>query len=81
MLPGYMVQIPRFRAVEAEGATDVDLADWQTTFLLDTIDWDEQAGVARLAPENPNEESLAVLIEMARKRRRDEEQANWERFH
>jgi len=62
---GYVVQIPYFRAVEAEGATGVDLREWDTTFLLVGMECDDENGWAKLIPEGATED-LARMIQFTR---------------
>jgi len=60
---GHIVQIPWFRAVEAEGASGADIRDWKvgTTFLLAGLEYDDDSGVTRLIPEEDTE-SLERLL-------------------
>lgn len=63
---GYLVQIPWFRAAEAEGAANSDLRDWSTTFLLAGLEYDHESGVTRLIPEE-DRESLTRLLSYTKK--------------
>jgi len=47
---GYLVQVPHFRAVEAEGAAGVDLREWETTFMLAGLSYDGDRQTSRLIP-------------------------------
>jgi hypothetical protein len=63
---GYLVQIPHFRAVEAEGASGTDLREWDTTFMLAGLEWDEDRGVCKLIPEGAASD-LKMLMDFARR--------------
>jgi len=58
---GNLVRIPYFRAVEAEGASGDDLRDWDTTFLLEGLEYRADTGVARLFPEQAEDDSPRLL--------------------
>ena len=62
---GYLVQIPYFRATEAEGAATTDLRDFNTTFLIVGMEVDLETGVAKLIPEGAQED-LSRMIKAAR---------------
>jgi hypothetical protein len=62
---GYLVQIPFFRATEAEGAATVDLRDFNTTLLIVGMEVDVETGVAKLIPEGAQED-LQRMIKAAR---------------
>jgi len=47
---GWLVQVPHFRAVEAEGAVGVDLREWETTFMLAGLSYDGDRQTTRLIP-------------------------------
>jgi len=47
---GWLVQVPHFRAVEAEGAVGVDLREWETTFMLAGLSYDGDKQTTRLIP-------------------------------
>ena len=61
MKTGYVVQVPHFRAAEAEGASGSDVRDLDTTFLLSGLEWDEDRGIARLFPEGAEEDERRLL--------------------
>lgn len=67
--PGYLVQIPWFRAVEAEGSGDI--RDWGTTFMLTGIEYNHDSGTTRLIPEN-DKESMERMLAYASLMRREE---------
>lgn len=73
---GYVVQIPHFRAVEAEGASGDDLREWDTTFLLAGLEYDMESGVAKLIPEGATED-LEAMISFARRFREEAEEESW----
>lgn len=58
---GYITQIPYFRAVEAEGAAGVDLREWDTTFLLIGMQYDDESKTTTLYPEDAIEDLSRVL--------------------
>jgi hypothetical protein len=62
---GYLVQIPFFRASEAEGAATTDLRDYDTTLLIVGMEVDLETGVAKLIPEGAQED-LSRMIKAAR---------------
>ena len=62
---GYLVQIPFFRATEAEGVATTDLRDFDTTFLIVGMEVDLETGVAKLIPEGAQED-LSRMIKAAR---------------
>ncbi len=62
---GYLVQMPFFRATEAEGVAGSDLRDADTTFLLVGMEHDHERGITRLIPEGATED-LARIIAYAR---------------
>ena len=62
---GYLVQIPFFRATEAEGAAIVDLRDFDTTLLIMGMEVDVETGVAKLIPEGAQAD-LTRMIKAAR---------------
>lgn len=66
MLPGYLVQVPHFRAVEAEGVAGVDLREWDTTFMLAGLDYDAEQGAAKLVPEGAPDD-LEKILEVSRR--------------
>lgn len=59
--PGYPVQIARFRAIDAEGASGDILDDWATTFLLAGIEYDCETGICTLIPMEPELTSSRLL--------------------
>jgi hypothetical protein len=63
---GYLVQIPHFRAVEAEGASGTDLREWDTTFMLAGLEWDKDRSVCKLIPEGAASD-LKMLMDFARR--------------
>jgi len=71
---GYIVQIPHFRAVEAEGVAGVDLREWDTTFLLVGMEYDTERERAKLIPEGASED-LERLIRYVREFERGQEEA------
>lgn len=76
---GYLVQIPHFRAVEAEGASGSDLREWDTTFLLAGIRYDVEQGIATLIPEGAADD-LARIMEFVRRFRQQESEAELQRY-
>lgn len=58
---GYITQIPYFRAVEAEGAAGVDLREWDTTFLLIGMQYDDESKTTTLYPEDAIEDLSRML--------------------
>jgi len=70
---GNVVQIPYFRAVEAEGAAGVDLREWDTTFLLVGMRYDVETGKAKLIPGGTSED-LQLLIRYVREFERGQEE-------
>lgn len=66
METGWLVQVPHFRAVEAEGAAGVDLREWETTFMLAGLSWDDDNKRARLTPEGASTD-LQKIVELVRR--------------
>jgi len=58
---GYITRIPYFRAVEAEGAAGVDLREWDTTFLLIGMQYDDESKTTTLYPEDAIEDLSRML--------------------
>jgi hypothetical protein len=76
---GYLVQIPHFRAVEAEGAAGTDLREWDTTFLLVGMQYDVEQHTARLIPEGAADD-LSKIIEFARRFREQADEDELKRY-
>jgi len=58
---GYLVQMPFFRATEAEGAAGSDLRDSDTTFLLVGMEHNHERGITRLIPEGATEDLKRII--------------------
>jgi len=69
---GYITQIPYFRAVEAESAAGVDLREWDTTFLLIGMQYDDESKTTTLYPEDAIED-LSRMLEYTRMLARGEQ--------
>jgi len=76
---GYLVQIPHFRAVEAEGAAGSDLREWDTTFLLIGMQYDVEQHTAKLIPEGAADD-LNKIIEFARRFREQADEEELKRY-
>ena len=70
---GHIVQIPRFRASEAEGTSGDDLREWDTTFMLVGLRYNHDRHIATLVPEGETDE-LARVISFARRFHEEEEE-------
>jgi len=64
---GYLCQIPWLRAVDVDGASGSDIREWETTFLLKGMEYNDASKTARLILERDTE-SFARMLGYIKKR-------------